>query len=115
MFILIHKRPLPSALRRREGYGVDSYLYLKRDPSQAGEHLPVFNTTSAKIYDAAGLPVNDWMSVPQTAPGSGSAANAQPKGPGARKGGAAPLTGPLSTSRRSLHAVRLVSTNNFSR
>ena len=95
---------------------MDSYLYLKRDPSQAGEHLPVFNTTSAKIYDAAGLPVNDWMSVPQSAQGPpGSASNAQPKGPGARKGGAAPITGPLSTTRRSHNLARLVPNGYASR
>ena len=100
---------------RREGYGVDSYLYLKRDPSQAGEHLPVFNTTSAKIYDAAGLPENDWMSVTPAQGPPGSASNAQPKGPGARKGGTAPISGPLSTTRRSHHLARLIVNGNASR
>ncbi|VDP87768.1 unnamed protein product [Echinostoma caproni] len=43
-----------------EGYGTDAIVYLKRNAAEADELLPVFNRTSARQYEAAGIPVADW-------------------------------------------------------
>jgi len=42
-----------------DGYGTDAIVYLKTNPSHAGEILPIFNKTSSKNYKAS-VPTADW-------------------------------------------------------
>lgn len=42
-----------------DGYGTDAIVYLKTNPGNAGEMLPIFNKTSTKQYKAS-VPTADW-------------------------------------------------------
>ena len=54
-----------------EGHGCHAIVYLKRDSAHAGEHLPVFNATSARQYESLGsVPVNDWSTISTLSRGS---------------------------------------------
>lgn len=44
-----------------EGYGTDVYLYLKVNSSEANECLPIYNTTTSRMYEAEKV-VSDWSS-----------------------------------------------------
>ncbi|XP_048727941.1 pyruvate dehydrogenase (acetyl-transferring) kinase isozyme 2, mitochondrial-like isoform X2 [Ostrea edulis] len=44
-----------------EGYGTDVYLYLKVNSSEASECLPIYNTTTSRMYEAEKV-VSDWSS-----------------------------------------------------
>ncbi|KAK2160071.1 hypothetical protein LSH36_141g10067 [Paralvinella palmiformis] len=42
-----------------EGYGTDAFVYLKVDPKEASENLPLYNKTSHNKYSQS-VPVGDW-------------------------------------------------------
>lgn len=42
-----------------DGYGTDAIVYMKTQPGNAGELLPIFNKTSTKQYKAS-VPTADW-------------------------------------------------------
>ncbi len=42
-----------------DGYGTDAIIYLKANPSEASELLPIFNKTSTKQYKQS-VPTSDW-------------------------------------------------------
>ncbi|KAK3106400.1 hypothetical protein FSP39_019222 [Pinctada imbricata] len=44
-----------------EGYGTDAFIYLKVNPEDANECLPVYNKTTSKMYDTNQV-VPDWSS-----------------------------------------------------
>ncbi|XP_063423337.1 pyruvate dehydrogenase (acetyl-transferring) kinase isozyme 2, mitochondrial-like isoform X2 [Mytilus trossulus] len=48
-----------------DGFGTDAYIYLKVLSNEANECLPIYNTTSAKMYETD-VVVSDWTSPPKS-------------------------------------------------